>query len=95
MADKTKEVNTLTGQVEVEMTQVGELGVQIETTNEVINDTTAALAEGEKFLEREKGCDTKTKVWGEVKKTSPEGPVALAETIKVLNDDVLEMLKKT
>ena len=72
------------------MTQVGELGVQIAGTNEVMDDTTAALAEDEKFfLELEKDSDTKTKVWGEVKKTSSLELLALADTIKVFNEEAV------
>ena len=50
MKAKRKEVATLTARIEVEMTRLGELGVQIATTTEDIDDTTASLAEDEKFL---------------------------------------------
>ena len=41
-------------------------------------------------------CDTKTKDWELIKKTRGEELLALAETIKVLNDDdALDMFKKT
>ena len=43
-------VNALTVRIEMEMTRLGELGVQIATTTEDIDDTTASLAEDEKFL---------------------------------------------
>merc|ERR1712113_445490 len=42
------------------------------------------------------GCETKTKDWEAIQKTRAEELVALAETIKVLNDDdALEVFKKT
>merc|ERR1712039_950112 len=52
---------------------------------------------GTKFLaELKEGCDTKTAEWEVIKKTRAEELLALAETIKVLNDDdALELFKKT
>merc|ERR1712125_255065 len=42
------------------------------------------------------GCDKKTAEWEASKKTRAEELLALAETIKVLNDDdALELFKKT
>merc|ERR1712039_443683 len=51
----------------------------------------------EKFLaELDSGCDKKTAEWEVIKKTRAEELLALAETIKVLNDDdALELFKKT
>ena len=70
---KQKSVKTLTGQLEVDKTRVGELGVQTGTTNEDIEDTTAALTEDEKFLlELEKWCYTRTTEWVEVNETRKE-----------------------
>jgi len=62
-----------------------------------IEDTQISVAEDEKFLaELETGCATKEKEWAEVCKTRQEEIVALAETIKILNDDdALELFKKT
>merc|ERR1712194_216783 len=41
-------------------------------------------------------CATKTQEWGERSKTRADELVALAETIKILNDDdALELFKKT
>jgi len=48
------------------------------------------------LAELEKGCETKTAEWEEIKKTRAEEIVALSETIKVLNDDdSLDLFKKT
>merc|ERR1711957_590567 len=42
------------------------------------------------------GCETKTAEWEAIKKTRAEELLALAETVKVLNDDdALEIFKKT
>merc|ERR1712039_656803 len=53
--------------------------------------------EDKKFLaDLEKGCATKTAEWEERSKTRAEELLALADTIKVLNDDdALELFKKT
>eukprot|EP00443_Scrippsiella_acuminata_P069940 CAMPEP_0115414892 /NCGR_PEP_ID=MMETSP0271-20121206/22817_1 /TAXON_ID=71861 /ORGANISM="Scrippsiella trochoidea, Strain CCMP3099" /LENGTH=722 /DNA_ID=CAMNT_0002839211 /DNA_START=78 /DNA_END=2242 /DNA_ORIENTATION=- len=97
MAAKKKELSALQGQVEEEMARIGDLGVAITSMNNDLVDTQEALGEDEKFKkELEAGCDTKTKEWEEVKKTRSEELLALAETIKVLNDDdALELFKKT
>merc|ERR1719245_1040528 len=48
------------------------------------------------LAELDQGCDTKAKEWEVVKQTRAEELVALAETIRVLNDDdALELFKKT
>merc|ERR1719453_468016 len=60
-------------------------------------DTAEALAEDKKFLaDLEKNCATKQAEWDEIVKTRNEELLALADTIKVLNDDdTLELMKKT
>jgi hypothetical protein len=97
MAAKTKEVNALTNKIEAKTKQIGELGVSIVQMKEDLSDTAAALREDKQFLaELEKSCSTKTAEWEERSKTRAEELVALAETIKVLNDDdALELFKKT
>merc|ERR1719251_813675 len=61
-----------------------------------LSDTQASLAEDQKFLaELEKGCSTKAAEWEERSKTRSAEVVALADTIKILNDDdALELFKK-
>jgi len=94
---KKKELATLQGQIEKEMTRIGDLGVELASMNNDLEDTKEALSEDEKFkAELAKGCATKAAEWEEVKKTRAEEMLALAETIKVLNDDdALELFKKT
>merc|ERR1712153_172646 len=72
-------------------------GVELAGGLNELEDTETSLAEDEKFLaELETGCATKEKEWAEVCKTRQEELVALAETIKILNDDdALELFKKT
>merc|ERR1719166_804177 len=97
MKAKTKEVATLTKQIEEELKRVGELDAFLANGANDLEETEAALAADTKFLqELETGCDTKTKEWEVIQKTRAEELLALAETIKVLNDDdALELFKKT
>merc|ERR1712194_608125 len=60
-------------------------------------DTEQALSADQKFkAELKQSCATKSQEWEVIKNTRQEELVALAETIKVLNDDdALELFKKT
>jgi len=97
MAAKKKEVAALTATIESKTKQIGELGVAIVQMKEDVDDTAASLKEDKAFLaELQKSCSTKTAEWEERSKTRAEELVALADTIKVLNDDdALELFKKT
>jgi len=97
MAAKKKEVDALTATIESKTKQIGELGVAIVQMKEDVDDTAASLKEDKAFLaELEKSCATKTSEWEARSKTRAEELVALADTIKVLNDDdALELFKKT
>jgi len=96
MAAKKKEVGALTATIESKTGQIGELGVAIVQMKEDLSDTQAALLQDKKFFaELETGCATKASAWEERSKTRAEELVALADTIKVLNDDdALELFKK-
>jgi len=97
MAAKTKEVNALTKAIEEKMTRVGELAVEIVQMKNDLGDTAEALVEDKKFLaDMAKNCAAKTAEWEVIVKTRNEELLALADTIKVLNDDdTLELMKKT
>jgi chromosome segregation ATPase len=97
MAAKTKEVHALTKAIETKMARVGELAVEIVQMKNDLGDTAEALAEDKKFLaDMKKNCTKKSAEWEEVVKTRNEELLALADTIKVLNDDdALELFKKT
>jgi len=96
MAAKEKEVEALNAQIEAKLTRKGELGVELAGGVNELEDTKTSVAEDEKFLaELESGCATKEKEWADVCRTRQEELVALAETIKILNDDdALELFKK-
>jgi len=97
VAAKEAEIEAATKQVEDKLTRVGNLGVEISTMKEDLDDTAKAMLEDKKFLaELEKGCATKQGEWDERCKTRTEELLALADTIKMLNDDdALELFKKT
>jgi len=97
MASKKEEVDALTASIEQKLKEIGELGIEVVEMKEDVDDTEKALAADKKFLaELETGCATKTKEWEERSKTRAEELVALADTIKVLNDDdALDLFKKT
>merc|ERR1719151_274111 len=94
---KTKEVDALTAQIEEEQTRIGDLGVEIAGMENDIEDTQQSIAEDAKFIkELAVNCEKKKKEWAEICKVRQEELVALAETIKILNDDdALELFKKT
>jgi len=97
MSAKRKEVATLTKQIESELKRIGELDVLLANSENDIEETQESLAADKKFLEElKKGCDKKAGEWEVMKKTRAQELLALAETIKVLNDDdALELFKKT
>merc|ERR1719311_515727 len=97
MAAKEKEVNALTASIEEKMVRLGNLQVQIVEMKEDLDDTQKQLLEDKKFLaDLGKNCALKTKEHEENTKLRSQELVALADTIKVLNDDdALELFKKT
>merc|ERR1711913_111725 len=97
LAAKTKEINALTSEIESKTARIGELGVELVTQKEDLDDTTKSLKEDEAFLmDLEKNCKTKEDEWAARCKIRAEELLALADTIKILNDDdALELFKKT
>jgi septal ring factor EnvC (AmiA/AmiB activator) len=97
MAAKTKEINALSKEIEAKTSRVGELGVELVTLKEDLDDTTKSLMEDEAFLaDLDKNCKTKQDEWATRQKIRAEELLALADTIKILNDDdALELFKKT
>lgn len=97
VAAKTKQIDALTAMIEDKTQRVGSSGVKVVEMAEDLEDTKEDLAADKKFLaELEKGCATKEAEWADRCKIRSEELVALAETIKILNDDdALELFKKT
>jgi len=97
MAAKTKEVNALSKMIEVKLTRIGDLGVEIQQMKNDLGDTEAGLMDDKKFLaDLDKNCAEKQKLFTENINYRAQELAALAETVKILNDDdALELFKKT
>jgi len=97
VAAKEKEINACQKTIENKVTRIGNLGVEIETMKADLSDTEQDMLEDKKFLEdMDEQCATKKKEWEERSKLRTEELLALADTIKILNDDdALELFKKT
>merc|ERR1740115_664973 len=96
-AAKNKEINALQASIESKMTRVGDLAVKTAEMENDLEDTREDLAESKKFLaDLDVNCANKKKEWAAYQKMQGEELLALADTIKVLNDDdALELFKKT
>jgi len=94
---KKKEIDALTKAIESKSIRVGELGVKIAEMKNDLTDTQEDLIESKKFLgDLAVNCENKKKEWSMYKKMQGEELLALADTIKILNDDdALELFKKT
>merc|ERR1719473_2312499 len=77
--------------------RIGNSGVELAEMKNDLEDTKEGLEEDKKFLaDMDKMCEQKKKEWIEYKKVQSEELIALADTIKILNDDdALELFKKT
>merc|ERR1719389_1557792 len=97
VAAKEKEIAAATKAIEEKVKRSGETAIEIVMLKEDLDDTTTSLAEDKKFLaDLEKNCETKKKEWDVICKTRQEELIAIADTIKILNDDdALELFKKT
>merc|ERR1719254_273738 len=97
MATKTKEVAALSKSIESKLARTAEVGVELSGMKNDVADTAEALEEDKAFLkDLEKNCASKGSIHAEEKKMRAQEIVALADTIKVLNDDdALELFKKT
>jgi len=97
VAAKAKEINALSKAIESKTGRVGALAVKNSEDENELEDTQEDLAESQNFLADLSGnCATKKSEWAQYQQTQADESVALAETIKVLNDDdALELFKKT
>merc|ERR1719324_2065249 len=97
IAAKSKEVVAATKAIESKLTRIGELGVSIVSMKADLTDTEAALIDDQKYLaDLEGNCATKKAEYEARVKLRADELVAIAEVIKILNDDdALELFKKT
>jgi len=79
------------------LTRIGSLGVEIQQMKNDAGDTAEGLVDDKKFLaDLDKNCAAKQKLYEENTKYRSGELAALADTIKILNDDdALELFKKT
>jgi len=96
VAAKEKEVAANTKAIEVKTVRVGESAVTIVEMKNDLTGTQAQLEEDKKFLgDLDKNCASQTAEMQEHQKLRQGELVALADTIKILNDDdALELFKK-
>jgi len=97
VAAKTKEVDALTKAVEAKLESSGQLALEVVEHKEDLEDTEETLAADKKFVaELQAGCSTKEAEWEKRCKVRNDELIALADTIKLLNDDdALDLFKKT
>merc|ERR1719198_182088 len=97
MSAKKKEVQSLTNMIEDKLQRVGDLGVEIQEMKNDLGDTADSLADDKKFLaDLDKNCAGKQKLYDENVNMRGQELAALADTIKIVNDDdALELFKKT
>lgn len=97
MGAKKKEKDALSVEIETKLVRIGDLSVEIVQMKNDLTDTEHGLIEDQKFLKDvQKDCSTKASEYEEIVKTRQEELVALADTIKILNDDdALDLFKKT
>jgi len=96
VAAKEKEVAASTKAIEVKTVRVGEAAVHIVQMKNDLSDTQTALEGDKKFLaDLDGNCASQTKEAEENKKVRSQELLALADTIKLLNDDdALDLFKK-
>jgi len=97
MAAKKKEVEALTKMIQNKLERIANLAVEIQEMKNDLGDSAEGLIEDQKFIaDLEKNCDEKAKLYDENVKYRTQELAAVADTIKILNDDdALELFKKT
>merc|ERR1719161_497323 len=94
---KLKEIAALNKLVEDKLTRIGEISVKLAMSKNDLEDTQEALGDNSKMLaDLEASCKTKTAEYEERCKSRAQELLALADTIKIFNDDdALDLFKKT
>merc|ERR1719460_3402283 len=93
---KLKEIDALTKLIEAKLKRIGELKVKLVDIKEGLSDDEAALVDNSLMLKNiDKICDAKRAEYELRVKTRGEELLAIADTIKILNDDdALDLFKK-
>jgi len=97
VAAKEKMIASATQAIEEKTKRSGETAVQIINLKEDLEDTSESLSEDQKFMaDLGATCAQKEKDWAVICKTRQEELIAIADTIKILNDDdAQELFKKS
>merc|ERR1719456_1588820 len=97
MKAKAEQIEACTKEIEEKLVRLGDSGVELVNMKEDLEDTKTSLEEDKKFLQDlDKNCATKKKEWAERCKVRADELLALADTIRILNDDdALDLFKKT
>jgi len=97
MAAKKKEVQALQKMIETKMERIGALALHLQEAKNDLGDTAANLEDDKKFLaDLDKNCASKEGLFNENVQLRTQELAALADTIKMLNDDdALELFKST
>jgi len=97
VAAKEKEIAANTAAIESKLSRHGKAGTDIVSLVADLDDTTKSLMEDKKFMaDLESGCKTKEAEWNARSQTRSEELSAIAEAIRVLNDDdALDLFKST
>lgn len=94
---KRKEIKALTKSIEDKMGRIGDLAVEKTSLANDLEDNQEGLEEDTKVrADLQQACANQQGNWAVTQKMLGEEKIALAETIKLLNDDeALELFKKT
>merc|ERR550514_2168734 len=94
---KLAEIDALNKLIEAKLTRIGEISVKLAASKNDLEDTQEGLEDNSKMLgDLAASCKRKTAEWEERCKMRAMELAALADTIKVLNDDdALDLFKKT
>merc|ERR1719313_3294937 len=97
MKAKTKEIAAATEAIEDKVQRTGSVAMELVDLKEDLDDTKKSLEEDKAFaLNLDSMCATKQKEWAARQEMRGQEKLALADTIKILNDDdALELFKKT
>merc|ERR1719375_145958 len=94
---KLKEIAALSKMIEGKLKRIGDIQIEIVMLKEDLDDCGKSVVDNKKFLaDLKKNCATAQEEYEARQKMRAEEMVALADTIKVLNDDdALDLFKKT
>mmetsp|Transcript_166677 Transcript_166677/g.319974 ORF Transcript_166677/g.319974 Transcript_166677/m.319974 type:complete len:709 (+) Transcript_166677:127-2253(+) len=89
LSAKGAEIAAAVKGIEAKTARRGDAGVKVVSLKNDLEDTQQGLEEDSKFFaELTKSCQTKSAEWEAYKKSQADEMVALAETVKILNEEV-------